>query len=110
MKHLDRLTRGERLKLVQFVCAAAWADLEVSRSEKSYILGLALRLGLPKDEIAHVREWLDTPPAPDDVDPNQIPPEHRALFLEAVEQAIEADGIVDGPERETLRILRDLLG
>lgn len=109
MKHLERLTRAERLKLIQFVCAAAWADLEVSRAEKSYVLGLALRLGLPKDEMAHVREWLDTPPAPDDVDPNQIPQEHRGLFLQAVEEAIAADGIVDGPERESLRLLRDLL-
>jgi uncharacterized membrane protein YebE (DUF533 family) len=109
MKGLGRLTRAERMRLIQFACAAAWADLEVNRPERSYILGLAQRLGLPKDEIGQVREWLETPPSPEDVDPNLIPPEHRALFLEAVEEVVKADGVVDGPERESLQLLRDLL-
>ncbi len=108
MKQLDRLTRAERLQLVKFACAAVWANLDVNRSEKSYILSLALRLGLPEDE-QQVRKWLETPPSPEEVDPNLIPPEHRVLFLEAVEKAVAADGIVDGPERESLRLLRDLL-
>jgi uncharacterized membrane protein YebE (DUF533 family) len=110
MRGLGRLTRAERLQLVKFACAAAWADLEVNRTERSFILGLALRLGLPKDEIEHVREWLETPPSPDEVDPNLIPPEHRRLFLEAVEEAMVADGVMDGPERDSLQVLRDLLG
>jgi uncharacterized membrane protein YebE (DUF533 family) len=109
MKHLDRLTRAERLQLAKFACAAAWADLEVNRSERTYILGLAKRLGLPKDEIQQVRDWLETPPSADDVDPNSIPHEHRALFLEAVQAAVESDGVVDGEERESLRLLRELL-
>lgn len=109
MKGLGRLTRAERLQVMKFVCAVAWSDLEVNRSEKSFILGLALRLGLPKDEIQQVRHWLETPPSPDEVDPNLIPQEHRALLLEAVEETVAADGMVDGPERESLRLLRDLL-
>ena len=51
MKGLSHLTRPERLKLMQFVCAAMWSDLEVSHWEKSHILGLALRLGLTNDEV-----------------------------------------------------------
>ena len=87
-----------------------WSDLEVSPSEKTYALSLALRLGLPDDEAEQVRGWLETPPSADEVDPNLIPPKHRALFLEAVEKAVEADRVVDSPERESLRLLRDLLG
>lgn len=109
MKGLGRLTRSERLQLIKFVCAAAWSDLEVNRTETTYILSLALRLGLPDDEVQQVRAWLETPPAAEEVDPNLIPPEHRALFLEAVEEAVTADRVVDGPERESLRLLRDLL-
>ena len=109
MKGLARLTRAERLQLIRFVCAAVWSDLEVNRSERSFILGLALRLGLPEDEIRHVTEWLERPPAPEEVDPNSIPQEHRRLFLDAIEQAIVADRAVDRPEAESLRLLQELL-
>src|SRR5262245_10149075 len=110
MKGLARLTRAQRVQLLRFVCAAIWSDLEVSPSERSFTLGLALRLGLPEDEMRHVTEWLERPPAPEDVDPNRIPPEHRFLFLEAIEEAVRADRMVDAPEAESLRLLRELLG
>jgi uncharacterized membrane protein YebE (DUF533 family) len=110
MKDLAKLTRAQRLQLLKFVCAAVWADLEVSESERLYILGLSLRLGLPEDELTQVRDWLDTPPAPEEVDPNTVPPEHRRLLLEAVSEAITVDGVVDGPERESFRLLQELLG
>jgi uncharacterized tellurite resistance protein B-like protein len=109
MKGLTHLTRPERLKLVKFVCAAMWADLDVSQTEKSYILSLALRLGLPDHEAEQVRDWLEKPPSPEEVDPARIPREHRRLFLSAVEEAVAADRVIDPPERETLRLLRELL-
>jgi uncharacterized membrane protein YebE (DUF533 family) len=109
MKGLASLTRRERLQLMKFVCAAIWADLEVSRSEKSYSLSLALRLGLPDHEVEQVREWLERPPPAEEVDPALIPREHRELFLRAVEEAVAADRVIDGPERESLRLLRELL-
>jgi uncharacterized tellurite resistance protein B-like protein len=109
MKRLDRLTRAQRLKLVKFACAAVWADLDVNRSEKSYILALAQRLGLSGNDLGQVGKWLEAPPSAEELDPNLIPPEHRALFLQAVREALEADGTLDGPERESLRVLRDLL-
>ncbi len=107
---LARLTRAERLQLLRFVCAAVWSDLEVSPSERSFIMSLALRLGLPEDEMRHVTEWLERPPAPEEVDPNNIPREHRRLFLDAIEQAIRVDRAVDRPEAESLRLLQELLG
>ncbi|HET7295121.1 MAG TPA: TerB family tellurite resistance protein [Vicinamibacteria bacterium] len=109
-QRLARLTRPERLRLMRFVCAAVWSDLEVSPSERSFIMSLALRLELPEDEIRHVNEWLERPPAPEEVDPNTIPRAHRRLFLDAMEQAIRADRAVDPPEAESLRLLRELLG
>jgi uncharacterized tellurite resistance protein B-like protein len=109
MKGLAGLTRGERLQLLRFVCAAVWSDLEVSPSERSFTLGLALRLGLPEDERRQVTAWLETPPPPESVDPNDVPPEHRSLFLEAVAEAIRADEAIDPPEAESLRLLRELL-
>ena len=109
MKDLGGLTRGERLQLLKFVAAAMWADLEVSRPEKSYLLSLALKLRIPDDEVDNLADWLERPPPPEEVDPALIPPEHRALFLEAVRQAMTADHGLDAPERETFRLLEDLL-
>jgi hypothetical protein len=108
--NLASLTRRERAQLMKFACAAIWADLEVSRSEKTFILSLALRLGLPDDETEQVREWLEKPPPPEEVDPALIPPAHRRLFLDAIQEAMAADHVVDGPEQESLRLLRELLG
>jgi uncharacterized membrane protein YebE (DUF533 family) len=109
-KKLAHLGRDERLRLLKFVCAAAWADLEITETERTFIQSLALRLGLPNDEVAHVRDWLETPPTPEEVDPALIPHEHRKVFLEAVRGAIAADGVVDGPELESIRLLQELLG
>ena len=109
MEGLASLTRHERLQLMRFVCAAVWSDLEVSRSEKTYILSLALRLGLPDHEAEQVREWLEKPPPPEDVDPAQLPHKHRSLFLKAIEEAVAADRVVNAPERESLRLLNELL-
>ena len=107
---MTKLGHGERLQLLKFVCAAAWADLEVSPSEKTFILSLALKLGIRGDEAAEVERWIETPPAPEEVDPNSVPPEHRRLFLETIEGAMEADHVVGGRELDMLRLLRELLG
>jgi uncharacterized tellurite resistance protein B-like protein len=105
-KGLESLTRAERLQLIKFVSAAVWADLEVNPSEKTYLLDLALRMGLPGEDMS---EWLEKPPPPEEVDPNRIPPEHRRIFLEAMEHAMRADRAIDSPELESLRLLRELL-
>ena len=106
---LGKLTRSERLQLLKFVAAAVWADLEVSRPEKSYLLSLALKLRIPDDELDHLADWLERPPPPEEVDPAQVPPERRSLFLAVVRAAMTADHVLDAPERETLRLLEDLL-
>jgi hypothetical protein len=106
---LGSLSAKDRLKLLRFVCSFMWADLDVGPSEKTFVLSLAQRLNLPESEIGQVKGWLETPAPAEEVDPASIPPEHRKLFLEAVEQAVAADGAVNPPEKEYLTLFRQLL-
>ena len=109
-KELGTLTRRERLQLLKFVSAAIWADLQVGEREKSFLLSLALKLGIPEEEADHLRDWLERPPPPEEVDPAQIPSANRAIFLEAIRSAMWSDHVLDAPERETLALLEELLG
>jgi hypothetical protein len=86
-----------------------WADLDVGSSEKTFVLSLTRQLNLPDSEIEQVKAWLETPPPAEEVDPSSIPPEHRRLFLEAIEQAIASDGVMNPPESESLTLFRQLL-
>ncbi len=106
---LRSLSARDRLQLLKFVCSFMWADLDVGSSEKTFVLSLTQRLNLPESEIEQVQAWLETPPPAEDVDPSSIPPEHRRLFLEAIEQAIASDGVMNPPESESLTLFRQLL-
>ena len=81
---LDQLDRDQRMKLLRFVCSFAWADLEVRPSERAFVSRLVDRLGLSGREAREVRAWLDAPPDEDELDPHQIPVEHREIFIETV--------------------------
>jgi uncharacterized tellurite resistance protein B-like protein len=106
---LDTLSREERLQLIRFVCSFAWADLEVSAKEREFIVNLVDRLDLDEDEREEVAQWLELPPRADDLDPADIPREHRKLFLDAARAMILSDGNVDDVEAENLIILDQLL-
>ena len=106
---LRTLSARDRLQLLKFVCSFVWADLDVGPSEKTFVLSLTQRLGLSEAEIQQVQVWLDTPPPVEDIDPSLVPPQHRRLFLEAIEQALTADGVVSPPESESLALFRQLL-
>ena len=106
---LASLSAKDRLQLLKFVCSFVWADLDVGSSEKTFVLSLTQRLNLPEAEIEQVKGWLETPPSIEEVDPSLIPPEHRRLFLDAIEQAITSDGAINPPERESLALFRHLL-
>lgn len=105
----ERLSASDRLLLLKFLCAFAWADLEVSQKERRFVSGLVERLGLSADESKQVGEWLDVAPSPGSVDPKLIPHEHRKLFVDAVRAIIYADGKVDPDERASLDQLRAAL-
>ena len=106
---LASLAREERLRLMKFVCAFAWADLEVQSEERAFARRMVSRLALGPDESAQVEAWLQVPPRIDDVDPVQIPREHRKLFLDTLRELVLADGSVDEQEQASLALLEDLL-
>lgn len=106
---LDTLNREDRLQLMRFVCSFAWADLEITPREREFIFGLVVRLGLEEAEQEQVVEWLEVPPPADDLDPADIPMEHRQLFLDAAKAMILSDGEIEEVEAENLIILDQLL-
>jgi len=106
---LSSLDRDERLQLMKFVCSFAWADLEVNEAERSYVAKLIDRLELDEDETGQVQAWLTSPPEPDDVDPFDIPVEHREIFLKTMLEMIAADGELDPAETENYNLLSQLV-
>ena len=106
---LDALDQEERLRLMRFVCSFAWADLEVGPQERELVASLVERLGLNDSERAQVEEWLQVPPAADDLDPADIPREHRQLFLDVAKTIVMSDGSIADVEVENLLLLEQLL-
>ncbi|MFA9472339.1 MAG: TerB family tellurite resistance protein [Deltaproteobacteria bacterium] len=106
---LDALNREDRLQLMRFVCSFAWADLEIADAERDFIVKMVVRLGLDEEEQEQVAQWLEVPPRADDLDPADVPKEHRQLFLDAAKAMILSDGNVEDVEAENLIILDQLL-
>jgi uncharacterized membrane protein YebE (DUF533 family) len=106
---LDALNKEDRLQLMRFVCSFAWADLEIADAEREFIVKMVIRLGLDDEEQEQVAKWLEVPPPADDLDPADIPTEHRQLFLDAAKAMIMSDGNVEDVEAENLIILDQLL-
>ena len=105
----ESLSGPDRLLLLKFLCAFAWADLEVSKKERRFVNGLVSRLGLSDGEAKQVEEWLDVAPAPHSMDAKRVPKEHRKLFVDAIRAIIYADGKVDPDERASLDQLKAAL-
>ncbi len=106
---LDALNTEDRLHLMRFVCSFAWADLEITEREREFIVKMVIRLGLDEEEQEQVAGWLEVPPRADDLDPADVPKEHRQLFLDAAKAMILSDGKVEDVEAENLVILDQLL-
>ena len=106
---LTELSKEDRLQLVKFVCSFAWADLEIAEAERTMVRKLVRRLKLDADERALVEEWLEVPPRAEELDPAQIPDEHRALFLTTAREMIEVDGEIAEEEVENFELLEQLL-
>jgi uncharacterized tellurite resistance protein B-like protein len=106
---LKKLSTTDRMRLMKFVCSFAWADLEVHAKERALINKLAKTLGLDKDELKQVEQWLVLPPRAEEVDPAQIPVKHRELFLDAVRDVVAADGKLAVEEKESLDLLQQLI-
>ena len=106
---LKELSSKERLLLLEFVCAIAWADLEVRDEERAFVHRMVRQLDLTPEEAGKVEEWLKVPPKPEDIDPNKVPHRHRELFLEAARQMISSDGEIAPEEAENYELLQQLL-
>ncbi len=106
---IQDLESEDRLRLMRFICSFAWADLEVADSEKSFVRKMVSELALDEEEQAEVERYLKVPPAPEDIDPTDIPPEHRQLFLNTALKMVSADGVVDEREVENFALFEQLL-
>jgi len=106
---LEDLEANARMRLMEFVCSFAWADLEVNAPERTFVRDLILRLELDQGERVRVEGWLSSPPGPENIDPTLIPVEHREAFLEAIQGVVEADGKIHQEEAESLAVFRQLL-
>ncbi len=92
---------------MRFVCSFAWADHEIQDAEREFIGRLMTALELSKDERTEVDGWLERAP---EVDPFEVPLEHKELFLDTARAMIAADGRLDPDEMVNLTLLEHLLG
>ncbi|MGF1468266.1 MAG: TerB family tellurite resistance protein [Sandaracinaceae bacterium] len=106
---LHELTREDRLQLMKFVCSFAWADLRIADQERTFVQKMVRRLRLAKDEQEQVEHWLVLPPRAEELDPADIPVEHRSLFLRTAREMIEADGEISEEEADNFELLAELL-
>lgn len=106
---LDELQNDEKLRLLRFLCSFAWADLEIADKERKLVRDIIHKMGLPPADAALASTWLDHPPSEDELDPYDIPDEHRRLFLDAALEMIGADDHVDEMEAENFAIFEALM-
>ncbi len=106
---LHELDPKQRLQLMKFVCTFAWADLSVHPEERAYVERLVSRLGFEPEEVKQIQEWLLSPPPEESVDPTNIPQEHKRVFLAAIDGVVAADGVIAPEERESVKLLKELL-
>ena len=104
-----RLQRTERLRLMKFICSFAWADLEVRDEERAFIAKMMKRLELDEEEEVQVQKWLELPPPPEEIDPTEVPREHRQLFIDAARAMIVADGRISEEEAEIFELFEQLI-
>ncbi|HMM75794.1 MAG TPA: TerB family tellurite resistance protein [Gammaproteobacteria bacterium] len=105
----DTLSSAQRLQLMKFVCAFAWADLDVSGEEKLFVADCIRRLRFTDAEKKQVWGWLEVPPAPEEIDPSDIPAAHRQAFIEAIGKLVAADDQITSREREALVLFSQLM-
>ncbi len=105
---MKRLDRTSRLRLLEFVCSFAWTDFEVTEAERAVVSRLVDRFEFDQEERRQVARWLESPPPAEDVDPLEIPAEHRSVFLDAVREVVAADGVTQA-EAETLALFEELV-
>lgn len=101
---------GERLKIVHFLFAAAWADGELAAEEGDILATLLSTIELDADELERVRSWFSTaPPSPDWSTLSSDPETSEAVVRQALVLA-GADLTYSLDEIQFLERLRKLAG
>jgi tellurite resistance protein len=103
------LTTDEKLSVMRFICAFAWADLEIQNDEVKLINQIMQALELDKKHYQTVYQWLKRPPRAEDVDPFTIPDNLKEIILDAATGVILADGELQDSEMEMLELLQNIL-
>src|SRR5262245_34175358 len=106
---LKDLSKEDRLRLMRFVCSFAWADLHVHEKERKFVRALVRKLKLGASDAKQVERWLKVPPRPEEVDPADVPRQHRELFLQAAREVITVDGEIHPEETSMFSLLEQLL-
>lgn len=106
---IKNLSHEDRMRLMRFVCSFAWADLAIQPKEREFVHSLVRKFELDESEAKQVDAWLRVPPKPEEVDPTQVPHQHRKLFLDTVKEMILADGRAQEEEIENWELLQQLL-
>ncbi len=106
---MHALDREDRLRLMRFICSFAWADLEIQDEERAFVRKLVGELELDEEERRQVEQWLQVPPPAEELDPADIPREHRQIFLDTARAMIVADGKIDPEEAENFALLEALM-
>jgi uncharacterized tellurite resistance protein B-like protein len=97
------------MRLLAFVCSFAWADHEVQDEERDFVRDLVAKLDLDEEDLEQVARWLKLPPRPEEIDPQEVPDEHRELFIAVAKMMIGADGVVMESEADLLALFQELL-
>ena len=103
------LPTEEKLSVMRFICAFAWADLEIQIAERKLIQQIMSALDLDEEHHPTVMHWLDRPPRAEDVDPFTIPDSLKDIILDAATGVILADGELQDSEVDLLELFQNIL-
>jgi hypothetical protein len=106
---LEKLPPHELMRLMKFVCSFAWSDHEVKQQERDFVARFTKKLNLKEEDAKRVEDWLNVPPPVEEIDPTEIPRQHKQLFLDAIRALIGSDGEVSLEEREDLELFTQLI-
>jgi hypothetical protein len=95
----------DRKQVLRFAASFVWADFEVAEAERRFLTDLARELDVD-DTIDDV---LESPPAPEEIDPTSVSPALADVVRATALRAIAADGKVAKNEMAMFELLDDLL-
>lgn len=105
---MNDLLADEKLQIMRFVCAFAWADLKIHEAERALINRFIDALEINEEGKIAVEDMMKRPPRPEDIDPYDLAPELRETVIQAAEAMTVTDGEISPREKELMKLLRDL--